>query len=250
MKNRLPLVLSATALVVAVFGITPLGQATTNIVQTHYARNAKFLRGNAPSVTAGKGKIPLANKAGKLDPSWGAVGARGPAGAPGAAGPQGPAGPAGPGGPGGPPGADGPPGPPGPAATTGTLIDQWVANNGNAPNATTGYINIRTNYVPTVNARIFLFARCTYDGSAAGQEFWFRVANRTPTATGPVNVGDNFYIPAETPGVNVSAQGVNYDFFNLNAGTSYDFGVNMAINQATGGTATDYCTLMAQVFRR
>jgi len=98
LKNRLPLVLSATALVVAVFGITPLGQATTNIVQTHYAKNAKFLRGNAPSVKAGKGKIPLANKAGKLDPSWGAVGARGPAGpagANGATGPQGPGGPAG-----------------------------------------------------------------------------------------------------------------------------------------------------------
>jgi hypothetical protein len=111
LKNRLPLVLSATALVVAVFGITPLGQATTNIVQTHYAKNAKFLRGNAPSVKAGKGKIPLANKAGKLDPSWGAVGARGPAGPPGANGAQGPQGAQGAQGP---QGGQGPQGPAGP----------------------------------------------------------------------------------------------------------------------------------------
>jgi hypothetical protein len=92
LKNRLPIVLSATALVVAVFGITPLGQATTNIAQTHFARNANFLRGKAPSVKAGKGKIPVANKAGKLDRSWGAVGLRGPQGPPGSPGPQGPQG--------------------------------------------------------------------------------------------------------------------------------------------------------------
>ncbi len=73
MRNRLPIVLSATALVVAVFGITPLGHATSTIVQTHFAKNANFLRGKAPSVKAGKNKVPVANKAGKLDKSWGAV---------------------------------------------------------------------------------------------------------------------------------------------------------------------------------
>jgi Collagen triple helix repeat (20 copies) len=83
-RNRLPVVLSATALVVAVLGVTPVGQATSNAIQTHFARNANFLRGNAPSVKAGKGKIPLANKAGKLDRTWGAVGPRGPQGPPGA----------------------------------------------------------------------------------------------------------------------------------------------------------------------
>jgi hypothetical protein len=111
LKNRLPIVLSATALVVAVFGITPLGQATTNIAQTHFARNANFLRGKAPSVKAGKNKIPVANKTGKLDRSWGAVGPRGPAGTPGAPGAQGPQGSQGPQGPQGGPGPQGPAGP-------------------------------------------------------------------------------------------------------------------------------------------
>jgi Collagen triple helix repeat (20 copies) len=120
LKNRLPLVLSATALAVAVFGITPLGQATTNIVQTHFAKNANFLRGKAPSIKAGKNKIPAANKAGKLDASWGAVGRRGPAGPPGANGAPGPQGPQGPQGPA---GATGPPGAPNPNADTLDGID-------------------------------------------------------------------------------------------------------------------------------
>jgi hypothetical protein len=107
-KNRLPIVLSTTALVIAVLGVTPVGQATSTAIQTHFARNANFLRGKAPSIKAGKNKIPAANKAGKLDKSWGAVGARGPQGLPGA---QGPAGPVGPGGPGGPAGPAGPAGP-------------------------------------------------------------------------------------------------------------------------------------------
>jgi hypothetical protein len=106
MKNRLPVVLSATALGVAVLGVTPVGQATSNVIQTHFARNANFLRGKAPSIKAGKNKIPTANKAGKLDRSWGAVGPAGPRGLPGANGANGPAGPAGP---------PGPPGPPGPS---------------------------------------------------------------------------------------------------------------------------------------
>jgi Collagen triple helix repeat (20 copies) len=95
LKNRLPVVLSATALVVAVLGVTPVGQATSNAVQTHFARNANFLRGKAPSIRAGKNKVPVAAANGKLHPSWGAVGARGPAGPPGSPGAQGPAGPAG-----------------------------------------------------------------------------------------------------------------------------------------------------------
>jgi hypothetical protein len=111
MKNRLPVVLSTTALVVAVLGVTPVGQATSNALQTHFARNANFLRGKAPSIKAGKNKIPTANEAGKLDRSWSAAGprgAKGPPGANGANGAQGPQGPPGPHGPGGPQGPAGP----------------------------------------------------------------------------------------------------------------------------------------------
>lgn len=113
MRNRLPIVLSATALVVAAFGVTPLGHAASTIIQTHYAKNASFLRGSAPSVKAGKNKIPKAAKNGKLDKSWGAVGPAGPRGPQGPPGAVGAAGPAGPGGPAGPAGPGGPAGPAG-----------------------------------------------------------------------------------------------------------------------------------------
>jgi hypothetical protein len=68
--NRLSIALSATALVVAVLGLTPAGNATSDALATHFARNALFLRNNAPSVKAGRKRIPLANSAGRLDRSW------------------------------------------------------------------------------------------------------------------------------------------------------------------------------------
>lgn len=124
MKQRLPVVLSATALVVAVLGVTPVGQATSTALQTHFARNANFLRGNAPSVKAGKKKIPMANKAGKLDKSWGAVGPRGLRGLPGANGANGANGAQGPAGPAGPAGPQGPIGPSDAFSTvTNTFVD-------------------------------------------------------------------------------------------------------------------------------
>ena len=78
MRNRVPVVLSAAALVVAVLGVTPVGQATSDSIQTHFARNASFLRGKAPSIRAGKNKIPVAGPNGKLHASWGATGRAGP----------------------------------------------------------------------------------------------------------------------------------------------------------------------------
>jgi hypothetical protein len=93
---------------VAVFGITPLGHATSTIVQTHFAKNANFLRGKAPSVKAKPNTIVQRNGKGQI---VGIPASRGPQGAAGPPGPAGPAGPAGPGGPAGAPGATGAAGP-------------------------------------------------------------------------------------------------------------------------------------------
>src|SRR5215204_6592012 len=131
MKNRLPVVLSATALVVAVLGVTPVGQATSNSIQT------------------GKNKIPTANKAGKLDKSWGAVGARGPQGPPGANGAPGAKGDA---------GAPGAPGAPGATGARGPSDVYYRFNN--ATNTVTSlaglpagvYAATATNYVANSGA--------------------------------------------------------------------------------------------------
>jgi hypothetical protein len=104
MRQRLPLVLSVTALAVALLGSTPVGQASTELIQTippfakqaGFARlagtadNAKRLGGHRPS------EFARLDASGKLPASLGAVGPKGdpgPKGAPGSTGERGPAGP-------------------------------------------------------------------------------------------------------------------------------------------------------------
>ncbi len=97
MKQHLPLVLSSAALVVAVFGATPLGHAAGQLVQTvppfakkagyaakaGVAKNALALNRHKASTTPGPGTIPVLDTQGKLPASIGAVGPQGPPGPPG-----------------------------------------------------------------------------------------------------------------------------------------------------------------------
>lgn len=106
-RRRLPVVLSAVALVVAVFGSTPLGEAAGRLLQAvppfakkadyanragraNFARtatsanNAKLLAGHRASAVAAPGVVPVAGPDGKLATTFGSIGPAGPAG------PQGP----------------------------------------------------------------------------------------------------------------------------------------------------------------
>lgn len=96
-QQRLSLCLSATALLVAVFGSTPLGQAATRAVRSvvpyaktaGYAKvagNAALLNGHKAAATGAPGTVVVVGAGGKLPASIGAVG---PAGAAGPAGPAG-----------------------------------------------------------------------------------------------------------------------------------------------------------------
>jgi hypothetical protein len=109
MRGRLPLVLSTTALLVAIFGATPLGHAAGRVVHAvppfatragfakfaGTADNAKRLAGHKASATPRAGDIPVLGPSGKLPASIGAVGPGGPQGASGPAGARGPKGDAG-----------------------------------------------------------------------------------------------------------------------------------------------------------
>jgi Collagen triple helix repeat (20 copies) len=100
MKKRLPLLLSATALVVAVFGSTPLGHAAGRVLskvpplaqRANYAKNA----GTAKNALALEGHKASAfaqlDATGKLPASLGAVGPQGPKGDKGDKGDKGPKG--------------------------------------------------------------------------------------------------------------------------------------------------------------
>jgi hypothetical protein len=93
MNQRLPLVLSATALVVALVGSTPLGNAAQNVLEqvprakrADFASNAGKLNGHKSSLNPTRGQIPVVGADGKLPASIGGVG---PAGPPGERGPAG-----------------------------------------------------------------------------------------------------------------------------------------------------------------
>lgn len=148
MRERLPLVLSASALLVAVFGATPVGHAAGRVIHSvppfakratfakfaGSADNAKRLAGHRASTSPKAGDIPVVGANGKLPASIGAVGPQGPPGTAGSGrGPQGPAGAQGPKGATGPAGASGPQGPPGPQGQQGPVgPSQAYVNYGGA----------------------------------------------------------------------------------------------------------------------
>jgi hypothetical protein len=93
MKTRLPLILSAAALVVSLLGATPLGQAARSTIAqvvpraktADFAKNAGKLNGHKSSTNPSAGQIPVVGADGKLPAS---IGAAGPPGAPGVSGYQ------------------------------------------------------------------------------------------------------------------------------------------------------------------
>ena len=72
MKQRLPLVLSATALLVALLGFTPLGEAARNAVP--FALNSGAVNGIKASRFAKPGYLVALNRHGKFPASVGQVG--------------------------------------------------------------------------------------------------------------------------------------------------------------------------------
>ena len=118
MRERLPIVLSGSALLVAMFGATPLGHAAGQAIHAvppfaktanfaKFAGNASKLNGRKSTLKGAPGTIPVVGRDGKLPASIGAVGPQGQQGPQGAAGPQGQRGSEGP------KGSSGPAGPPG-----------------------------------------------------------------------------------------------------------------------------------------
>ena len=112
LKEKLPIVLSATALLVVLFGATPLGEAARNAIpplanRANFATNAGAVNGIKASRFAQPGYLVALNRAGKFPASVGQVGPRGLPGVAGPAGAQGATGPAGATGAAGPAGAPG-----------------------------------------------------------------------------------------------------------------------------------------------
>jgi collagen triple helix repeat protein len=120
-RQRLPVVLSAAALVIAVLGAAPHGFAAFKGVAkvALFAKNAGKVGGIAAAKKPKPGKLVPLGKNGKFPASVLPVGLQGPAGPEGARGPAGSAGPQGAQGPQGLKGSKGATGPAGPAGSTG-----------------------------------------------------------------------------------------------------------------------------------
>jgi hypothetical protein len=76
MQKRVPLVLSATALVLAALGTTPLGAAASSVAKVvpyasvaGFAKNSAKLNGHASSASPKAGQIPVVGTNGKLSAS-------------------------------------------------------------------------------------------------------------------------------------------------------------------------------------
>jgi collagen triple helix repeat protein len=130
MRKRLPILLSATALVLVVLGLTPLGHAAGNAIRyAMFAKNAGTVNGIGASRTPKPGKLVPLGADGKFPGSvipgkiTLVVDNTGPQGPAGAQGERGPAGPQGPAGANGLPGTQGPAGAPGPAGPQGPKGD-------------------------------------------------------------------------------------------------------------------------------
>jgi len=125
-KRRLPIALSATALVIALFGSTPVGHAVGSVSpfaahakKADYATNAGAVNGIKASRQPRAGSLLPLGKDGKFPASAAVGGPAGPQGPKGDKGEQGAQGSAGPKGETGPKGATGPKGPSGPAGPAG-----------------------------------------------------------------------------------------------------------------------------------
>jgi hypothetical protein len=124
----------------------------------------------------------------------------------------------------------------------GVLVGQLLGNTSTGP--VSGYLNMISNYIPPVNVRAFTMNRCSWSASAAGQELSFRSAIRNPSG-GALIIGNAFYLFPTSAGTE-TIYNENNDWFDLTAGQSYDFGMN--IISSPGGIGT--CSTVVQLFSR
>src|SRR3569833_2641298 len=98
------------------------------------------------------------------------------------------------------------------------------------------------------SAKAHVQTTCSFNGKLAGQLLQTQAVIRSPAnpgsandgtiiniVKGPINEAPLFIMPSGTPGPNIMVQITSFDYFDLTAGNSYDFGVWFS-SRAPGGT--------------
>lgn len=191
LKTKLNTIIAVTALVVAVFGATPLGHAAGRLVLPKASVGAGQLKANAVSGAKVKdGSLTAADfKSGGLPAGpQGPKGERGDKGDPGAPGPQGPSGPQ---------GEQGIPGPPGPQGEKG---DKGEKGDAGAPG--TGSVSgwQKVLQIPTVMGPGSIngsTAQCSPGKKALGGGYYAFDGTVVVTYSGPTGSGTDWHVDAK-----------------------------------------------------
>jgi hypothetical protein len=138
----------------------------------------------------------------------------------------------------------------------GALLTQF-AGNAIFPSDTTGYTgyyglapvisNAVSTYTPPVDATAFVTTRCSFEGDAALQFLEHHVAI---SSGGTVTTGTQYAMGTHTPAAGLRVQDANFDYFDLTANTSYDFGVNFTTETPKNSGQNGYCSVVVMVFRK
>ena len=193
MRHRTSILLSSTALIVAVLGVTPLGNAAIHAVVpfAKQAGNAAKLNNRRSTLNGAPKTIPVVGANGKLPASIGAVG------------PQGPAGPKGD------KGSKGDPGPKGDTGPIGPSDGYFDSNDGDITLTAGPPTRVGTLQVPSAGTYI-LSGKAVFAADPSHVNFTSSVCRLATAETNVFDVGWAFVPPGGVETVSVlSAQSFN-----------------------------------------
>ena len=104
---------------------------------------------------------------------------------------------------------------------------------------------------------------CSFDGSSSStsQALQTQAVIRSPSTPGnfgnttnmikgPINGDPNFATQSGLPGPNIMVQNSSFDYFDLTAGNTYDFGVWFSQQTPYGTNDNGYCSILVTIYRQ
>lgn len=115
------------------------------------------------------------------------------------------------------------------------------------------------------SAKAHVQTTCSFDGSSSStsQALQTQAVIRSPSPTtpptpgsttnmikGPINGDPNFATQSGLPGASIMVQNSSFDYFDLTAGNTYDFGVWFSRQTPYGTNDNGYCSILVSIYRQ